>query len=102
MEITKVEKDGVKIKSKLATFAVNPFNAKGKIPIDCVLLFSKSKEVLPSFETSPLIVEGPGEYEIKGVKLSGVGKKESLLYVGKLDGIDIVIMQASAALKGKD
>ncbi len=102
MEISKLSQKGIKVKSKLITLAVTPFNAKGKVAIDCVLLYTKNENNLPTFETQPLIVDGPGEYEIKGAKFSGVGKKENTVYLGKLDGIDTVIMQASTAQKGKE
>lgn len=102
MEITKVSQEGIKIKTKLATFAVTPIGAKGKIAVDCVLFYSRNDKVLPAFETAPLIIEGAGEYEIKGLKLTGISKKESIIYIGKIEGIDVVLMQASSAQKGKE
>lgn len=102
MEIAKISPSGIKVKTKHAMIAVKPDGAKEKNIIDCVLLFNKNQSDYIFFETRPLIVDGPGEYEIKGVKFTGLSKKDSLQYFGKIDGIDTVFIQGSAAQKGKE
>jgi len=102
MEIAKISSKGIRVKTKIATIALSPFDVKGKVFFDCILLYDKKNSDFPSFEINPLIIDGPGEYEIKGVKLNGINKKDTLQYYGRLDGIDIVFVQGSTAQKGKE
>jgi hypothetical protein len=103
MEVSILGSRSVKIKSKVATFAVTPIGLKSKVVADAVLLFEKgvgTKDL--SLENETLIINGPGEYEIKGVKLSGLGKAEIVAYTGRMDSIDLCIAKASMLSKGKD
>jgi hypothetical protein len=97
MEISKLP-DGIKIKSKLATLGINPFNAKGVI--DSAILLDKiynSNDI----DGQPVIINGPGEYEIKGIKINGVGN-ETFGYTARIDGIQVSIIRASGLSKTKD
>ncbi len=95
MEVAKIGANGIRIKSKLATLGVNPFGGKTKILMDGVLLFSKDITTPLDVEGESTIINGPGEYEIKGIKLNGIGKTTVIGYAGKIDGIDVCITTAS-------
>jgi hypothetical protein len=97
MEISKLS-DGVKIKSKLATLGVNPFNAKGVI--DAAILLEKTYDK-KTIDGEPLILVGPGEYEIKGVKINGFGQ-EIFGYTARIDSVRVSIIKASGLSKTKD
>lgn len=103
MDVSKISENGIKIKSKLALFGVNPQNGKGNITVDAVLLFDNTtnKKQL-SLEGEPLIINGPGEYEMKGTKLSGIGKNNGVVYVGRIDSMHVCIYRSSAITNTKD
>lgn len=93
MEVTFLDKQSVKIKGKLASFVVEPLaNAKTKASADAVLFLQSDLQPITSkAEEVRLFVSGPGEYEVAGVKISGVRVSEELLYSTRVDGIDICI-----------
>lgn len=103
MDITIVSKNGIKIKSKLASLAVTPFFAKPKVAADAIILFDKAyKREDLNVEDNPVIFAGPGEYEIKSIKLNGVGKTTTSMYTGKIDSMDVCITKASVLANAKD
>lgn len=51
-----------------------------------ILIYSRPKEAEPA-ET--FIIDGPGEYEVKGVNVLGVADEENTLYNIEIDGIKI-------------
>jgi len=102
MEVTKIGETGAKIKGKTITLGINPFDGKGKNVVDVVLLLQREKAPELQVEDSPVVIQGPGEFEINGVKVTGIGKGEALAYVGKVDGIDIFITKTSSILQAKD
>lgn len=103
MEITKLSDSSLKIKTKTALFTVNPSGLKGKIVCDGALFLQHTyaKDLL-SVEGDAVIVNGPGEYEIKGVKLGGVGKGEDIGYIGRIEGVNVFVAKASSLVASKD
>lgn len=85
MDITFVSSTTLKIKTKSTVITLNTNN---KLNI--------------SFEGSPIIFSVPGEYEVKGIKFTGLGKIEILGFTGKVDGIDICITKSSLVKQLKD
>lgn len=103
MEVTLLGPHSVRIKSKTSIIAVNPVGIKGKVAADCVLLFTKdiaSQHISLEFEAP--ILAGPGEYEVKGLKLTGLGKTDAIAYVGRIDSLDVCITKASLLSQTKD
>lgn len=103
MEFTKLSDSGVKIKAKSALFAVDPTGLKSKLACDAALLLQHSytKDLL-SVEDGTIIFNGPGEYEIKGIKFAGVGKEEDLGYMVRIEGLSVFVAKASSLVKSKD
>jgi len=103
MDISKISEKSIKIKSKLALFAVNPLNTRNNVTGDAILLLNNTvtKKQL-SLEGDPLIINGPGEYEIKGVKLNGIHKNSGIVYTGRIDTMYICIAQSSSITSTKD
>jgi len=52
-----------------------------------ILIYSKPRNEKPEVET--FIIEGPGEYEIKGINILGIADEENTLYNIKMDDIKI-------------
>ncbi len=103
MEISKLSESAVKIKSKTAVFGINPVGAKAKVALDGAffLQHTVSPETI-SAEEETLIVNGPGEYEVKGVKFTGHGKGEDISYSGRIDSMVVFVVKATALAKSKD
>lgn len=86
MEIALLQKTGLRIKGKTATFLVNPQEAGGA---NAGLVLDDSVDPTSSDET--VILNGPGEYEIGGVKISGTRGDKGVLYSMNIDGIDVLV-----------
>ncbi len=95
MEIQKVGKTNVKIKSKNVSFVTNTFASGESIP----LFFVPSSESSDSF-----FIEGPGEYEVSGVRIKGTREGEGVMYEITDDPITVFITntQGLKSLKGVD
>ncbi len=103
MEVTKLAEKGVKIKGKAAVFGVNPIGGRAKNVVDAVILIDRTIPLSSlNVDENPVVFNGPGEYEVKGVKLTGLGKNGEVAYLGKIDNVDTFIIKASAAAKAKD
>jgi len=101
MEIAKISDLGIKIKSKTALLGINPTEMKS--PFDAALFLQRSTGAADSsIEGETIIIKGPGEYEIKGVKITGVGKGEDLGYVARIEGISVFVVKASSLTKSKE
>ncbi len=85
MEIALLPKSVLRVKGKTATFAINP---QSPIPANAVLLFEPGAE----FDADESVVlNGAGEYEIGGVKITGLRNEKSVLYSMNIDGMEVVI-----------
>lgn len=103
MEVSKLAEKGVKIKGKAVVFGVNPVGGRAKNIVDAVLLVDRAIPISSlNIEENPVIFNGPGEYEVKGVKLTGLGKNGEVAYLGRIDSIDTYVIRASTAIKAKD
>lgn len=85
MDVAFVSPNTIKVKTKSSTFSIRTGSA-----------FSIF------FENSSIVFSGPGEYEVKSIKLTGLGKAEILGFAGKIDGMDICITKSSFVKKAKD
>lgn len=86
MEIALLSKSGVRIKGKNATFVVNP---QGSVTANAVLLLNPDDTDFSSEES--VVLSGAGEYEIGGVKLTGMRNEKSVLYSMNIDGMEVVV-----------
>ncbi len=86
MEIS-IQKDGLRLKSKQATFLVNPTDKTSGVNAVAFLTEKDSRET--SDDTVALF--GPGEYEIGGVKITGIRFGENVVYSFLLDGVDVLV-----------
>lgn len=90
MEISIVKKTSLKIKSKNAVILTDPVD---KTEADVILNMSHSILSQSSFDTL-LLVQGPGEYEVKGVSIHGKGQSGSTVYTILADGMKVVILSS--------
>lgn len=100
MEVALVSPSCVRLRGKVVSFVVDPVSAKSKVQADAIILLQhRTTDVL--VEGSRLTMSGPGEYEISGVKITGVAAGESTSYFLTLDGVTVLLSKAST-LKGKE
>ena len=100
MEVALVSSTSIRLKGKVVSFVVDPVSAKSKVQADAiVLLQDRATDAL--VEGSRLTMSGPGEYEISGVKITGIAGGESTSYFLTLDGVTVLLSKAST-LKGKE
>lgn len=85
MEIALLPKLGLRVKSKSATFVVNPM---GLVAANAVLLLSPGEEYI---NEETVVINGAGEYEIGGVKINGLRNENSVLYSMQIDGMEVVV-----------
>lgn len=91
MDITSLPKNGLKIKSKRALIAIDSIDKSasynGSILIDAKLIASQ-----PSADY--VFLQGPGEYEVGGIKIAGTksGTEEgATVYSLDVDGISVLV-----------
>lgn len=104
MEITKLSETTIKIKGKHATCLINPVDLHSKLSAACVLFFEKISMPLDMkfFEKEPLIIQGSGEYEVGGIKTTGMKNGESSVYRIMIDGMDMLVAKTSLLGKIKE
>jgi len=84
MEIALLPKSALRIKGKTAAFALNPQNS---VAVNAIMLFDPHA----AFESEEAVVlQGAGEYEIGGVKITGSRSDNAVLYSMQIDGMEIV------------
>jgi hypothetical protein len=86
MEIALLNKSVLRIKGKTTTFSINPSEASGA---NAALMLDDSIYLLSSEET--VVLQGPGEYEVGGVKITGTRGDKGVLYSMNMEGLDIII-----------
>lgn len=94
MEIALLPKSALKIKSKNATFVVDPQDAT---QYNAGILLGKSGAEVTEHEM--VILDGPGEYEVGGVKMTGIKGDGSSVYSMYIDGLDVVLGRISSLEK---
>jgi hypothetical protein len=84
MEISLLPKSALRIKGKSATFIVNPQTA---IPANAALFFDPQTGFSSD---STVVIKGAGEYEIGGVKITGIRNENGVLYSFSIDNMEVV------------
>ena len=87
MEIALLPKDSLRIKGKHATLVVDP---QDKTAYNAGLLIRLSPEQVTPIENS-VIISGPGEYEVGGIKMTGLRSEGDVTYSMIVDGVDVLV-----------
>lgn len=86
MEVS-IQKEGLRLKSKQAVFMINPTT---KTAGSNAVVFLSDKDIGPTDEET-VVLSGAGEYEIGGVKITGIRSGEQVVYSFLLDGVDVLV-----------
>lgn len=93
MEIALLE-GGIKLKGKVASIAIN--SSKDLTSYQAFLSLMKL-EKLPKGEI--LMIDGAGEYEISGIKISAVGSDQDVVYTLTIDSVVVTVGTLTALEK---
>src|SRR5258708_1032553 len=104
MEVTTISENAVKIRGKYTALAINPSDIKTKIAVSSALFFNRLHNTLSakSFEEEPLVIQGPGDYAVGGVKVFGSKAGQSFTYKITIDGNNILAAKTSSLTKAKE
>lgn len=108
MEIVRLGHSSFKLRGKTATLVTDPFDSEmvgikfPKVEADIVTVSHQHEDhnYVAGVTGTPIVVAGPGEYEIKGVKIIGVGtyhddtfgskRGRNTIYHIEMDGLSLV------------
>lgn len=96
VDISIVGKNSIKIKSKQATFIVDPTSALPKTSADAIILLNGSSGIdVTRVNDSRITLDGPGGYEVGGVKISGLRIPKGVLYNLSVDNVVVILGSAT-------
>jgi hypothetical protein len=97
MEITSLSTGSIKIKGKQGVFVVNP---TGKVSgANGVFVLGNPYVDKSKIDPETVILKGPGEYELAGVKISGIRVDTETAYRLTVDKVTILVGKASSLEK---
>ncbi len=97
MEIAILPKKALKISGKKAAFVFNP---EEKITdYNGAFYFQNSDMASSGFKDGVVLIKGPGDFEIAGVKFSGIRMGQENVYSLNIDGIEVLVGNASVIEK---
>ncbi len=95
MEIALLPKNSIRIKGKTATVSVDP---QEKIESNAALIFSISADAANT-TAAEVIIDGPGEYETGGIKITSTRYDGELVYSLNVDSVSVLIGKAAVLEK---
>lgn len=96
MEITSVSSTSLRIKSKQATIVVNPHDASATYSAAVIFQTEATKLKIAK---DILVVNGPGEYEVGGLKISGTRYDENVVYTFVVDEVWVLLVDNKTLAK---
>jgi len=97
MEITVQSPASLKIKGKHASVFINPQDKTSSY--NAAILIGNPAKVLLKIRDDVVIIDGPGEYEAGGIKITGLKAGTQTVYTLSIDSVDVVIGEKSALEK---
>ena len=86
MEFSLLNKSALRVKSKHASFVINPQDATNA---NAALLLNDSLIPMSSDET--VFFQGAGEYEVGGIKITGTRHEDATVYSLSIEGVLVLI-----------
>ncbi len=96
MEITKLSINSLKIRGKQTSVVVNPQDKV--VTFEAAVIFNTSSSSL-KLKPDILTIDGPGEYEIGGLKITGVRYEDSVTYTFIVDEVRIGLIDNKTLAK---
>lgn len=95
MEIALLSQNSLRIKSKAASIGINPDSKNSQFNA-IIIIGDEAGGTRVFTNDGVLIIDGPGEYEVAGIKISGVRNKSETVYSMNIDGVDVIVGTVSA------
>lgn len=95
MDITFIDPSGLKLKSRESTLVLNPTGKQEATGV-CVFDSTFAGDV-KKVEGAELVVKGPGEYELRGIKITAIPAGKLLCFEVRTENI-LMLMSAAASL----
>ena len=102
MDFSILHNNSIRIRTKRASFVVDPVKSISKTNADAVILLDKEVVDLSRVEDHRVVLQGEGEYEVKNVKISGIGVGDGFVYSIFADNLALVLGKVSKILEIKD
>lgn len=102
MDISILSKNSIKIHSKHANFIVDPAERSTKVSCDAVILLNNQNNDLSKVADYRIVINGPGEYEISGIKVSCIKADLGFIYSLMVDGFSVILGTSSEISKIKE
>ncbi len=98
MEIATVDKKNcIKIRGKKATLVVDPPKEKiPKVAADAILVVANKEFSVASVDEYRVVLQGSGEYEVGGVKITCVSAGEFLGYKMEIDELTVCVVPSNS------
>lgn len=92
MDVILLNENTLKIKGKNASIIINPSTSTSKTEADAIILLKSDSSFNPDkIEGSRIIIKGPGEYEISGVKISTTKVEEDQVVRIDVDSVKVLV-----------
>ena len=89
MEISVLPGNGLKIRNKQGVIAINP---QGKLDqFNGVVRIGSQSTGSSVIEDGVITIDGPGDYEVAGFKITGTRNKSATLYTFLVDNVEVLI-----------
>lgn len=98
VDIALLPKGTIRIRGKHVSFAVDP---KEKIPSNAIFLLRKGNSFVASGEER-LVVDGPGDYEVGGGKVTVFAQEDNLVYAIRLDGLEVLLAHGASLWRSQE
>ena len=95
MDISILSKTTIKIRARHASIIVDPSAECPKVSSDAVILLNNENVDLSRIVDYRIVINGPGEYEISGVKVLGVRGDKGFVYGFSADGLSVILGRSS-------
>lgn len=92
MDVISIGPKSLKLKGKKSTLIVNPTSSISKTEAEGILLLGDYEDKnFSKVEGSRIVINGQGEYEVSGTKISAIKRDDKIGYVVDLDNVKILI-----------
>lgn len=102
MEIYHLTGNSLRFKSKRSTLIVDPSSSITKTPADSIISTQYQKEDNGKVTDFRMSINAPGEYEVGGIKISGLKVDDNISYNLFVDDIDVIISKNTTLQKASD
>ncbi len=97
MEIASVGTNSIRIKGKNASVVINP--EEKNITYNAAILIGNPQKSLLKLSEENVLIDGPGEYEAGGIKMTGIKADAQTVYSITVDGVEILLGDREALEK---